>query len=269
MKKHTSIKWVATGMALAALGLVGCTSTVSKGVNDQGQAQELVFPDLDKTSGVPEGIFPNVENMRKIGPGVTKDDLYYLIGRPHFREMKGAREWDYVMKFRESVNGPVTVCQYKVIFDGNMKGQSFHWKPSECARFIGGVPVAPRVISLKADALFAFDRYSLADMRPEGRAELDKLAGQLKELGQDARMNIVGHTDRLGSDAYNQRLSQLRANTVREYLIAQGLPAGNMRAAGRGESQPVVQCSQRNRTELIACLAPNRRVDVEVSGIQQ
>ena len=82
-------------------------------------------------------------------------------------------------------------------------------------------------------------------------------------------MNIVGHTDRLGSNAYNQRLSQLRANTVREYLVSQGLPAGNMRAVGMGESQPVVQCSQRNRPELIACLAPNRRVDVEVSGVQQ
>lgn len=81
-----------------------------------------------------------------------------------------------------------------------MKGQSFHWKPSECARLHRWRSGCSRVISLKADALFAFDRYSLADMRPEGRAELDKLAGQLKELGQDARMNIVGHTDRLGND---------------------------------------------------------------------
>ena len=270
MKKHTSIKWVATGMALAALGLVGCTSTVSKGVNDQGQAQEVVFPDLDKTSGVPEGIFPNVENMRKIGPGVTKDDLYYLIGRPHFRETLGAREWDYVMKFREVPQGPVTISQYKVIFDKDMKGQSFYWAPEDCARFVNGQPLAApaksHVISLKGDTLFRFDGSALADMLPGGRSELDRLAGELRQLDSNSHMRVVGHTDRLGSDAYNLALSQRRAETVRRYLVDQGVPAANISAAGMGESQPVVQCTDTARAALVACLQSNRRVDVEISG---
>ena len=271
MDKHT-LKWVAVGMAAAAMGLAGCTSTVSRGVNDQGKADEIIFPDIDKTSGIHEGIFPNVENLRKISNGVHKDDLYYLIGRPHFRETHGAREWDYVMKFREVMHGPVTICQYKVIFDKDMKGQSFYWKPADCARFLDGKAPqapAPKVISLKGDTLFRFDGSSLSDMLPGGRAELDRLAGELVGMGPNARMRVVGHTDRLGSDAYNMNLSQRRAQTVREYLVSKGVSSANISSAGMGERQPVVQCNEKSRPALIACLQPNRRVDIEVTGVTQ
>lgn len=273
MDKHT-LKWVAVGMAAAAMGLAGCTSTVSRGVNDQGKADEIIFPEIDKTSGIDEGVFPNLENLRKISNGMHKDDLYYLIGRPHFRETHGAREWDYVMKFREQINGPVTVCQYKVIFDKDMRGQSFYWKPADCARFLDGkapapAPAAKKVYTLKGDTLFKFDKSGLGDMLPGGREELDRLAGELRNVGPNSRMTVFGHTDRLGSDAYNLRLSQARANTVRQYLIGKGLPGAQMRAVGLGETQPVVQCSQRDHAALVSCLQPNRRVEVEVTGIQQ
>ncbi len=268
MDKRTIRHAARTLFAAAALaGLAACTTTVSRGVDDHGQAKEIIFPGLDQASGLPGGIFPNVENMRKIGPGVSKDDLLYLIGHPHFRESFGAREWDYVMKFRETPQGPVSVCQYKVIFDKDMKGQSFHWKPADCARFVSA-PVAPKVISLKGDSLFRFNGSSMSDMLPGGRAELDRLAEQLKGMGSNAHMRVVGHTDRLGSDAYNQNLSQRRAQTVRDYLVGRGVPAANISAMGVGKSQPAVQCSNRNRQALIDCLQPNRRVDVAISGAQ-
>ena len=271
MNKHTLGRLTGALLTVvAAAGLAACTSTVSRGVNDQGQADEIIFPDIDKTSGIHEGIFPNVENLRKISTGVTKDDLYYLIGRPHFRETLGAREWDYVMKFREVPHGPVTICQYKVIFDKDMKGQSFYWAPEDCARFVNGQPLAApaksHVISLKGDTLFRFDGSALADMLPGGRSELDRLAGELRQLDSNSHMRVVGHTDRLGSDAYNLALSQRRAETVRRYLVDQGVPAANISAAGMGESQPVVQCTDTARAALVACLQSNRRVDVEISG---
>ncbi len=268
---NTSSKLLVTALALSGLALTACTTTVSRGVNDQGQADEIIFPEIDKTSGIHEGIFPNVDNLRKISNGVTKDDLYYLIGRPHFRETHGAREWDYVMKFREVPHGPVTICQYKVIFDKDMKGQSFYWAPEDCARFVNGqAPAAPavqpRVISLKGDTLFRFDGSALGDMLPGGRSELDRLAGELRQLDSSARMRVVGHTDRLGSDAYNLALSQRRAETVRNYLISQGIAAGSISAVGMGKSQPVTDCRDQGRQALVACLQPNRRVDVEISG---
>lgn len=275
MKQHTFNRLAVAGFAVALLGLAGCTSTVSRGVNDEGKADEIIFPEIDKTSGIDLGIFPNIENLKKISNGMHKDDLYYLIGRPHFRETHGAREWDYVMKFREVVNGPVTVCQYKVIFDKEMRGQSFYWKPADCSRFLGEKPApapapAPKkVYTLKGDTLFKFDKSGLGDMLPGGKEELDRLSRELQNVGPNARMTVFGHTDRLGSDAYNMRLSQERANTVRQYLITKGLPGAQMRAVGLGETQPVVQCSQSNHAALVSCLQPNRRVEVEVTGAQQ
>lgn len=98
-----------------------------------------------------------------------------------------------------------------------------------------------------------------------GRAELDRVAETLKSRGADAQMRVVGHTDRLGSDSYNLGLSQRRADTVRSYLISQGIPAANITAVGMGESQPVVQCANTARQALVDCLQPNRRVEVEVT----
>jgi outer membrane protein OmpA-like peptidoglycan-associated protein len=105
-------------------------------------------------------------------------------------------------------------------------------------------------------------------MLPEGRKQLDELAAQLK--GQYKRFDtvtVIGHTDRLGSDSYNQALSIARAATVRDYLISRGLPQSTLRAFGVGKTQPLAQCADSlPRDQLIACLQPNRRVELEVTG---
>jgi OmpA-OmpF porin, OOP family len=67
----------------------------------------------------------------------------------------------------------------------------------------------------------------------------------------------------LGTPAYNQKLSLQRAEAVRDYLVNRGVPANRLRAQGRGETQPVVQCTEKDRAALITCLEPNRRVEVE------
>jgi OOP family OmpA-OmpF porin len=79
---------------------------------------------------------------------------------------------------------------------------------------------------------------------------------------------VTGHTDRIGSQAYNQRLSERRADTVRDYLVSRGVARDKIETLGMGKTQPIpgVVCDQKNRKELIACLAPNRRVEVEVKG---
>lgn len=260
-------------VSIAALG--GCsTHQVSDSISDDGVATGLIFPTLDErwASG---SIFPSDESLRQVGPGVTKHELYHLFGPPHFEEAHGAREWDYVFHFRDVANGPVRMCQYKVIFDTDMKGQNFHWKPEGCYK--SPVPTAPVVpvtkrFSLDADALFAFDRHGLQDMKPEGRIEIDKLADTLKQYQSsgDVQIRVVGHTDRLGDDYYNLNLSQLRANTVKSYLIERGVSRSSVTSEGAGESQPVKQCSANlSRPALISCLQPNRRVEVIVKGLSK
>jgi OOP family OmpA-OmpF porin len=124
--------------------------------------------------------------------------------------------------------------------------------------------VAPTIqkVTLQSDALFDFDR---AVIRKDAQDKLDGLVGQMKDVNLEVVI-AVGHTDRLGSNAYNQRLSVRRAEAVKNYLVSKGIPANRVYTEGKGETQPVKNCTETNRKALIACLQPNRRVDVEVVG---
>ena len=135
-------------------------------------------------------------------------------------------------------------------------------------------PAAPLVrevvierLVLTTDALFDFDRASVNDIRAAGRARLDALAQRAQGLQGIERIVLVGHTDRLGSAEHNLPLSLQRATTVRDHLVARGLPASLFAVEGRGAEQPVKTCTDSQpRAQLIACLQDNRRVEVEIRG---
>lgn len=284
MKKSQLNKLARLGsIGLAVLAMSSCMGTryLSEGISDQGhvQQQDLVFPNI-KDAWQTDGQFANTENLSKIRPGIKKEELYQLIGRPHFSEAQYAREWDYIMKFYQP-DDSVKVCQYKVIFDEDYRGQEFYWSPADCppkkaeptsniAPVIVAAPIKER-INLSADALFHFDKWKTEDMLPQGQRELDALAEKLNQYQSmgDSRIIITGHTDRKGDDMYNMNLSQLRAQTVRAYLINQGIEPSSMIANGAGESQPIQQCSTNlPRQQEINCLQPNRRVTLDVTVTQ-
>ncbi len=125
-------------------------------------------------------------------------------------------------------------------------------------------------LNLSASALFRFNRRNQDDLLPVGRAELDQLAERIRTVYASVeRIDLVGYTDRLGSDGYNATLSQDRADTVKAYLQSRGLDAP-MTAEGRGEAEPLVQCSgERATPQLTACLQPNRRVEVTIIGVKR
>lgn len=253
---------------IAATALTACTRHVSRDIAPDGRAGEVIFPSTDSIV-LKEGTFPNKDNLRQIGPGVTKDQLYDLIGRPHFREGFAAHEWDYLFHFRQG--GTIVTCQYKVIFDKDYHGQTFHWAPTECADQLktGGAAIAdPKRFDLSADALFAFAKSGPEDMLPGGRDELMKVAQALK-ASKASVVQVIGHTDRIGSDASNLALSQRRAQTVRAVLIQNGVAADGLSAHGVGESEPVKQCDDAlPHEQLVACLQPNRRVEVVVMALR-
>ena len=138
-----------------------------------------------------------------------------------------------------------------------------------------GAQVAPAAAAVKptgekvtvaADALFDFNK---AVLRPEGKAKLDELVSKANAIKLEVIL-AVGHTDRLGGDAYNQKLSEKRAAAVKEYLVAKGIEANRVYTEGKGEKQPVTggKCgkSEKKTKALIDCLQPDRRVDIEVIG---
>jgi outer membrane protein OmpA-like peptidoglycan-associated protein len=121
-------------------------------------------------------------------------------------------------------------------------------------------------IALGGDTLFKSSKSSIKDLTAEGKAKLDELAGKIKAAGKVDTIRVIGHADKTGKASSNMKLSQKRAAAVASYLKAQGVKAGKIITAGKGDTQPVVQCDAKlPKAELIACHGPNRRVEVEVT----
>ncbi|NUF50358.1 porin OmpA [Gilliamella sp. ESL0250] len=138
-----------------------------------------------------------------------------------------------------------------------------------------GAPAVPAPVELKTqenryvlneDVLFA---YAKADLKAEGRQALDNLLTNLVKIKPtESAVVVIGHTDRIGSVSYNQKLSEQRANSVMRYLVSKGVPADLISARGMGKSQPVTgtKCNALRGASLKACLAPDRRVEIEVKA---
>lgn len=248
---------------LSALVLSACGS-VSK-VSSEGTTDEPVWPKVERVGMNNDmGTFPNLSSLREVKAGMTKDQLYYLLGRPHFAEgFFGVREWDYVFHFHtpnQGTNG-VTTCQFKVLYDSNSLTREFYWNPVDPADTVCPPGAESQRFTIGADALFAFDS---SNLRPEGQRKLQEFATGLSKIGEYDSIAIAGYTDRLGADSYNLKLSQDRANSVRNYLVNLGVPSNQVSAQGYGKSNPVVECDG-SGNELIACLQPNRRVEIELN----
>jgi len=123
----------------------------------------------------------------------------------------------------------------------------------------------PRKINFSADALFDFDK---AVLKPEGKAMLDDLARELNGAQYEVIV-ATGHTDRFGSNQYNQELSERRSQVVKDYLVSRDIPASRIDAEAKGKTEPVTkadECLGAKSAKVIACLQPDRRVEVEVTG---
>ena len=115
---------------------------------------------------------------------------------------------------------------------------------------------------------YLFD-YDKAVLRSEGKSKLDDVSGKLKDIKLEVII-AVGHADRLGSDQYNQKLSEKRAEAVKAYLVGKGVEPNRVYTEGKGEKQPVTgdKCgkSDKKTKQLVECLQPDRRVEIEVIG---
>ncbi|PLC49240.1 hypothetical protein CR159_14605 [Pollutimonas subterranea] len=143
------------------------------------------------------------------------------------------------------------------------------WTPATGIPGCDGVPVAqaqaPVVaptstkVVLNADTFFDFDK---ATLKPEGRQILDQVAAQADTINLETLI-ATGHTDSIGTEKYNQGLSERRANTVKNYLVTKGIPADRIYAEGKGESSPVADNKTREGR------AQNRRVEIEIVGVRK
>lgn len=264
----------ALGLALG-IGLLAACRSHAPAADGPAEATAVHFPEASKAS-LKEGIYPDVADLRRFAPGMSKRQLYTLLGTPHFNEgMWGVREWNYLFNFRTAQGAEYFTCQFQVRFDSKGIAQGGYWKPESCAAVLEPprppappppppAPLPEQPLRLSADALFGFDSAVLSS---EGQQAVQGILAQVREASQVQSIRVTGYTDRIGSASYNQALSLRRAEAVRSALVQGGVPTASISAEGRGAADPMVQCAQRNRRELIACLAPNRRV--QIAGVAQ
>lgn len=123
-----------------------------------------------------------------------------------------------------------------------------------------------KTLTITSTQLFAFNK---SDLSSEAKARLDReVLARMSEFATIEFINVYGHTDRIGSAQFNQKLSERRANAVKAYLVSKGVPAAKIETYGYGKTSPVKSCpDSKDRKALIECLGPNRRVVVEVKGM--
>jgi OmpA-OmpF porin, OOP family len=132
-------------------------------------------------------------------------------------------------------------------------------------------PVAEKV-TFAADVLFDFDK---AVVKPEGKSKLDDLSNKLKGINLEVII-AIGHADSIGSDAYNQRLSVRRAESIKAYMVSRGVEGNRVYTEGKGEKQSLTagKCKSmgkehRSNKKMVDCLQPDRRVEIEVIGTRR
>ncbi|MDO4440961.1 MAG: OmpA family protein [Moraxella sp.] len=249
---------------------------------------DIEFPEFEKVSYLEQVPHYEVDHVARLAVGMDKDSIRQLLSHPQFNEgVIFNKTWNYVLDIRIPNTQDYVRCQLRVDFDKKIS-TAMYWRGEPgCFTLQEAAPAAPVApviiqapaapvqivnerINLEADALFKFDKWKLEDMLPAGRPKLDELAAKLIEWEKrgESRVMITGHTDRYGDDMYNMNLSMLRAQTVRQYLISQGVSANTLSSTGAGESQPLphVVCDiNAPKPEQVKCLQPNRRVEVEVA----
>ena len=294
-----------------SVALGGCAPTVGMGGNgtaverwhnfDPGQvhgvkeneASVVFLREKDAIAGKSVNVFVNGEYLASLLSGGFKQSIacvgnnrltaHYTDVRSRYHEKERQGQMFDVPAGKVSYFRVVTDAQGKPALqalDGKA-GQAavdalkeqVHTLPRVENRLVCAKPVVAQFkkFTLDASALFAFDKSDYANLLPQGKQEIRKVAEEIAQSRANIdRIEVTGYTDPEGSDAYNLALSRDRANTVKQALLESKLPASAISAHGKGEQDLVVtDCRVRfpkNRAQLNLCNQPNRRVEIVLFG---
>ncbi|EJI4859043.1 outer membrane protein assembly factor BamE [Salmonella enterica] len=262
-------------LLVTVASLSGCHQNPSHPERD-GSIKEVVWPAPEKAKlGTGQGVFPTPESISLLNKGMTKDQVYLLIGRPHFDEgIYSVREWDYLLHFRTPASGTngVTTCQLKIIYNSDKLASGIYWrsvdpKNSLCPPIFWLQKENSRY-TLSTDILFGLNQYQLDKSNHDALKNIDKIISDIREKGGYESISVYGYTDWQGDRSYNMKLSALRAESVANYFIANGFPKYKVFLKGMGESIPETSCPGLRHEKLTMCLMPDRKVVIVVNPLK-
>ncbi len=265
-------KYPAKFLFLTVVALSGCHQNPSHPERD-GSIKGGVWPAPENAKlWTGKGIFPAPESITLLNKGMTKDQVYFLIGRPHFDEgVLSVREWDYLLHFRTpgiGMNG-VTTCQLKIIYNSDKLVSGIYWravnpKNSLCPPGSEQQKESYRY-TLSVDILFGLNQYQFDKSNHDALKKLDKIISDIKGRGGYDSVSVYGYTDWQGDSSYNMKLSALRAESVANYFISNGIPKNKVFLKGMGETVPETSCPGLINEKLTECLLPDRKVVIIVN----
>jgi len=262
--------------------LIGLSASAFATIN--GFDPSIQFPQKDKAIPfLKTHFYANESDLNDMAVGLTREQVRLLVGSSQLHASTVTKHSiSYIFKFSE-LDKHELVCQYLIQFDDQQRVSGSYFDSQACVDHLHPprpgdaksqeAEAAPQVpmplpeqpkLSLPTNMLFGFNQSRLKDLPESVKDTLRTFADQLKS--NDATLEsvtIIGYTDRIGNDAYNAQLSTARAETIKDYLVVRGVDAAKINVIGKGSADPVVQCTETNKKKLVACLAPNRRVDIE------
>jgi len=220
-------------------------------------------------SWISRGTFVNPAALRQVTPGLTKPQIYPLLGPPHFSNpWPFVRTWNYIFDFHDG--DTVVQCQYQIRFAGEPPVvKATYWKDASCARFLDAPapvmatpppppppPPPPVAVAKEPKSYVVYFAFDSAGLTPDARAVIADAASFEKDGGGGSV--VIGYTDTSGSAAYNEALSERRAKAVADELVAQGVSADTLDVSWRGKTDLAVPTADGVKEPL------NRRTTIRV-----